>query len=266
MNDAVLRRSSLESSMRIAVEQKTFRVYYQPKIETQTNQVIGAEALARWERSGEEMISPREFIPIAEETGIIFALGEWVLHTACSDLKKLHDRGYKGLTAAVNLSAKQFQDRNLLSLIKRVLKETGLAPKALNLEITESIVIKDIDTTIKTLTNLAKMGVNISIDDFGTGYSSLSYLKKFPLDVLKIDRAFIRELPNNIDDVAITRAILSMACALKLRVVAEGVETEEQLKFLKANNCHEIQGYYFSKPMEFDDYSTYLQKGCNSII
>ena len=260
INDAVVRRIELESGLRKALEGGEFRIHYQPKVEIRTGFISGAEALVRWQRAGGELIPPNEFISLAEDIGVIYPLGEWVLQTACRQTKAWHEAGFNFLTIAVNLSAKQYQDENLIRLVQEILLETDLAPEFLNLEVTENIVMRDVEAAISIMQQLSKMGIRISIDDFGTGYSSLNYLKKFPLDVLKIDRSFVQDIPDDADDVAIAKAILSLGQSLKLKVVAEGVETNEQLKFMQAHGCDEIQGYLFSKPLPTRKFTSLLKQ------
>ena len=260
MNRDVVRRLALETSLRQALEREEFRVYYQPKVNIQTGAISGMEALVRWQRSENDLVLPGEFIPVAEETGLIFLLGEWVLRTACRQARLWHDQGFPNLSISVNLSAKQFQDENLILLVKRSLKESGLPAKDLNLEITEHIVMVDTQISGRIMAELKKMGVNISIDDFGTGYSSLRYLKRFPLVELKIDKSFIRDLPDHPDDVTIVKAILSLAHSLNLRVVAEGVESVQQYRFMRSHGCDEIQGYLYSPPLAPEECTRLLKE------
>ncbi len=239
----------LEASLRRAIEQQEFRLYYQPIICLASGKITGVEALLRWQHPQRGLISPGEFIQVAEETGLIIAIGEWVLQTACAQSKAWRDRGLPPLFVAINLSARQFQHQNLLELIKKILKETGMAAQTLKLEITESIAMRDLDFSIPVLKELSAMGVQILIDDFGTCYSSLGYLNRFPINALKIDQSFVKDIPNNADNTAIIKAIIAMAHSLKLKVIAEGVETEEQLIFLRSQACDEIQGYLLSHPL-----------------
>jgi len=260
MNRDVVRRMALETSLRQALEREEFRVYYQPKVNIQTGAISGMEALVRWQRSENDLVLPGEFIPVAEETGLIFLLGEWVLRTACRQARLWHDQGFPNLSISVNLSAKQFQDENLVLLVKRSLKESGLPPKDLNLEITEHIVMIDTQISGRIMSELKKMGIKISMDDFGTGYSSLRYLKRFPLVELKIDKSFIRDLPDHPDDVTIVKAILSLAHSLNLRVVAEGVESVQQFRFMRSHGCDEIQGYLYSPPLAPEECTRLLKE------
>ncbi|MBF0620472.1 MAG: EAL domain-containing protein [Magnetococcales bacterium] len=258
MNASNELRLSLEADLRRAIERQEFLVFYQPKISLSSSRVIGMEALIRWIHPKRGMISPADFIPLAEETGMIIPMGEWILKTACQQAKTWHNQGYKPLRVAVNLSSKQFQDPKLLDMIMETLDETGLPTAMLELEITESVVMEDPNDAIAVIEKLRDIGIHISIDDFGTGYSSLSYLKKFPLHSLKIDQSFVRDLAIDSDDAAIVNSIISMAKALSLGVIAEGVETEEQLGFLKDHQCGEVQGYYFSKPLSSADFENFL--------
>jgi diguanylate cyclase (GGDEF)-like protein/PAS domain S-box-containing protein len=254
MNVHTLERLTLESDLRRALERNEFVLNYQPKVHIGSGRITGMEALVRWQHPTNGLVPPMKFIPLAEETGLIVPIGLWVLKTACAQNKAWQARGLPPLRIAVNLSARQFVHEDLLRDVAGVLEETGLDPTLLELEITESMVMKDPAHAVKLLSGLKGMGIPLSIDDFGTGYSSLSYLKRFPLDSLKIDRSFIRDLPDDADDTAITRAIVAMAHGLKLSVIAEGVETEEQLDFLRATGCDEMQGYLFSKPVSASEF------------
>lgn len=260
MNRKVKDRLNMETNLRKALEQQEFILYYQPKVDLSTGEICGMEALIRWQRDG-RMISPAEFIPLAEETGLILPIGEWVFRTACRDSKRLIDMGYTNLHISANLSARQFAQESLVELIKGILKETGLDPTHFELELTESILMKDEEKLIKKLCAIKDTGVRLSIDDFGTGYSSLSYLKRFPIDVIKIDRSFVMEITSNPDGAAIVQTILAMAHTLKLRVVAEGVEKLEELMFLREHGCEEMQGYYFSKPVPLSEFEELLRSG-----
>ncbi len=259
MNVHTLERLALESDLRHALERDEFRLHYQPKVDIRSGRITGAEALLRWQQPARALVPPAQFIPLAEETGLIVPIGGWVLKAACLHNKAWLDQGLPRLTVAVNLSARQFAHASLLEDVARTLRDTKLAPASLEFEITESMVMRDPEHAVKLLGGLKKMGIRLSIDDFGTGYSSLNYLKRFPLDSVKIDRAFIQDLPGNADDAAITRAIIAMAHSLRLRVIAEGVETEEQLRFLRELGCDEMQGYLFSKPLPEDEFVRLLQ-------
>lgn len=248
MNVNAIKRLSLESDLRRAVERFEFEVYYQPKIDTGTRHMVGIEALLRWHHPTRGLVPPNDFIPAAEDNGLIVPIGEWILRTACVQTKSWHDAGFP-LHIAVNLSVVQFQEGNLAGVIAKIVEETGLDPRYLNLEVTETSVMQNSVTAFRTLTRLRDMGIKISIDDFGTGYSSLGYLKTLPIDVLKIDRSFINDLASSTDDLAMVSAILTLAHNLKLDVVAEGVETEEQLALLETLKCDEWQGYLCSRPV-----------------
>lgn len=257
----------LENSLYHALERHEFTVHYQPQVNITTSEITKMEALLRWQHPELGLISPAKFIPLAEDTGLIVPIGEWVLRTACSQTKYWQDKlALPSLSIAVNLSARQFQQPNLLELIKQILIETQLAPECLELEITESVAMQNIELTIDILNQLNRMGVSISIDDFGTGYCSLSYLKNFPIHTLKIDRSFVRDLTTNTQDAAITTAIIALAHGLNLAVVAEGVETEEQREVLKILKCELMQGHLFSCAISAEDATRLLQKCKFSII
>ncbi|WP_105201015.1 bifunctional diguanylate cyclase/phosphodiesterase [Pseudoalteromonas sp. T1lg10] len=248
LNAAANERLYIENELRQGIRDSQFHLNYQPQVDSRTGKVLGFEALIRWTHPTQGAISPVKFIPIAEATGLIVELGEWVLHEACRFSAR---RAQAGLEAnvSVNLSVRQFQDANLIPSLASILEQTKVAPKNLHLELTESMLMGDVGTAISQLHDIKRLGVSISIDDFGTGYSSLNYLKRFPVDVLKIDRSFVQDIPDDPNDMAITAAIIAMAQKLNLNVVAEGVETKEQMEFLKANNCFVVQGYYFSPPL-----------------
>ena len=249
MSATAFERLSMENAMRRGLGNDEFEVYYQPKIELASNRAIGLEALVRWHHPEMGLVSPADFIPLAEETGLIVPLGEWVLHTVCAQIKNRQVAGLDPLRIAVNLSACQFRQTMLRQQVRRILDNTGVAPEWLELELTESVIMDDIQTSSTILRELKSMGVGISMDDFGTGYSSLSLLKRLPLDTLKIDRSFVRDITTDADDAAIVDAVISLAHSLRLRVIAEGVETGEQLDFLNSRGCDEVQGYLFSRPL-----------------
>jgi diguanylate cyclase (GGDEF)-like protein/PAS domain S-box-containing protein len=259
MNEALMERLSLERAMKKAIEENQFRLYYQPRIDVKSGRIVGLEALIRWQHQELGSISPARFIPLAEETGHILPIGEWVLRTACQQCQEWIGSGlWKGMgTMAVNVSPRQFQQAGFVDVVHDALAESGLTPERLEIEVTEGTLIHG-SAPEATLISLRELGVQVAIDDFGTGYSSLSYLKRFPLDVLKIDQSFIRDLSDNPNDAAITLAIISMAKNLQLRVVAEGVETPEQYAFLKSNGCDECQGYLFSKPQPVESIAQIL--------
>lgn len=245
MNSSLSRRLTLENRLRQALENKELQLHYQPQVEIATAQIIGVESLLRWTSPDLGAVSPAEFIPLAEETGLIIPIGAWVLREACAQNRAWSKLGL-ALRVAVNISGIQFRQPGFVAMVRETLRETGLPPDTLELELTEGILMRNDESTLQTLRDLKALGVHLSLDDFGTGYSSLSYLKRFPLDTLKIDRSFVRGLPNDRDDAAITSAIIAMAHALKLQVVAEGVENEAQLAFLHHRYCHLIQGYLIS--------------------
>jgi len=256
-----MKQLSIEHKIRQALTRNEFTVYFQPQLDLVSGQVVGSEALCRWIHPEMGMVSPGEFIPIAEASGLILPIGEFVLRTACRQTKVWEESGLSSLRIAVNISAHQFQKPNLVQTVAEILCETGLNPKRLELELTESAVMKNPESAIATLRELKAMGLQISIDDFGTGYSSLSYLKRFPLDILKIDQSFMRDATKDPNDAAIVKAIITLAHSLNLLVIAEGVETEEQLRFLRQLGCDEMQGFLFSRPLPADDMKKLLVDG-----
>lgn len=244
------KRMALETGLRHALERAEFVLHYQPQVDLKTGQIVGVEALIRWEQPGKGMMSPAEFIPVAEASGLIVPIGEWVLRTACAQAKAWQDQGLPKLLMAVNLSSRQFVRGHLVELVSTVLQETGLSPQCLELEITESILMDGTDSAVlSTLNEFKHMGITLAIDDFGTGYSSLSYLKRFPVDKLKIDQSFVRGITHNPEDASVVQAIIAMAHSLRLTVIAEGVETEEQHDHLHYHDCDQMQGYFFSRPL-----------------
>jgi diguanylate cyclase (GGDEF)-like protein/PAS domain S-box-containing protein len=254
-------RIVLEHALHGALERQEFQLHYQPKVDLASGRVHGMEALIRWNHPELGVIPPDRFIPLAEETGMIIQMGEWVLETACAQIKAWHADGHADLSVAVNLSARQFRQQNLPELVRRVLLETGLAASHLELELTESLLMQDCEDVIEALRELKAIGVTLSLDDFGTGYSSLSYLKRFPIDTVKIDKTFIRDITSSVDSASLTKAIIAMAQSLNMKTVAEGVETNGQLAFLSANSCDGIQGYYFSRPLPSGDITALLREG-----
>lgn len=266
MRSRLTARIRLEQDLKIAMAEGQFEVWYQPKINIHTRKVTGSEALVRWRHPVNGFISPEIFVPVAEEAGLIIELGEWILRTACRQTHELQEQGYEGLNVAVNISAVQFTDGNLLPMVSRALDDMSLAPSFLELEITESAVMHDPEEVIKSLHELSRFGMRLAIDDFGTGYSSLAYLKRFPVDTLKIDRAFITDISSDNDDVAIVEAVLGLGKHFNMKVVAEGVEDEEQLQFLKSQGCDIAQGFYISRPMAFDHYVDWLQRWPHGVI
>lgn len=263
LNANIQERLILENELYNALKREELQLHYQPKVCLSSGCIIGVEALLRWQSPTRGFISPAKFIPLAEESGLIVPIGEWVLRTACAQNRTWQENGFPPLKMAVNLSARQFNQPNLLQKIAQILKETNLNPIYLELELTESLLVENVQQTVIILQQLHDMGIVLSLDDFGTGYSSLNYLKRFPIDVLKIDQSFVRDLVFDSDDAAITEAIISLAHSLHLRVIAEGVETEEQLNYLHANGCNEIQGYYFSRPLPADALTKLLEEGKN---
>ncbi|MEW9672638.1 EAL domain-containing protein [Ammoniphilus sp. 3BR4] len=249
MKEATTEKILLENSLHKALERNEFMVYYQPQVDIHTREIVSMEALIRWNHPEMGLVPPAEFIPLAEETGLIVTIGEWVLETVCRQNRSWQGAGLKPMKIAVNLSPRQLQDKHLLRTIARILRETGLDPSYLELEITEGISIHHIDSIIKIIEEIRQLGVTVSIDDFGTGYSSLSYLKKYRIDRLKIDRSFVKDIWTDPRNATIARAIIDMAHGLELNVVAEGVESEEELSFFKDNECDAVQGYLFYKPM-----------------
>jgi diguanylate cyclase (GGDEF)-like protein/PAS domain S-box-containing protein len=252
MNAQVVERLTLENSLRLALDKKELFLVYQPQMDIATGRITGLEALLRWQHPDLGLVPPDRFIRIAENSGLIVPIGEWVVRTACRQARKWQDEGLPAVSVAVNVSAVQFRQEGFCELIRRVLHETGLAPQYLELELTESLLLANADLMLSVVQELKAMGVTLAIDDFGTGYSSFSYLRQFRISKLKIDRVFIRDVAVNPDDAAITTAIISMAKSLRLKVIAEGVEDEAQMSFLRAHQCDEIQGYYFSKPLAVD--------------
>jgi diguanylate cyclase (GGDEF)-like protein len=249
MNAHASERLLIEGNLRKALERNELLVYYQPKVDLSTGLITGLEALVRWQHPEFGLVSPIRFIPVAEETGLIIPIGEWVLRTACVQIKSWQQHGFSELHVTVNLSARQVKHPILVDMVNRVLQETGLNPRSLGFELTESSIMQDAEAMIGRLSKLKSLGIQLSLDDFGTGYSSLSYLKRFPIDTLKIDQAFIRDITSSTDAVAIVTAIIAMAQKLKLHVVAEGVETEAQVAVLREQGCNEFQGYVCSQPL-----------------
>jgi diguanylate cyclase (GGDEF)-like protein/PAS domain S-box-containing protein len=261
MTATVSERLTLENDLRSALERGEFSLNYQPIADCRSGKIIGMEALLRWKHPERGMISPALFIPLAEETGYIISIGEWVLRTACEQCRRWQKTGFPSLYLAVNLSSRQFHQKDLPASIYQILQDTGLNPASLGLELTEGLVMQQAEASVNTLRELKAMDIRISIDDFGTGYSSLSYLKRFPIDILKIDQSFVRDIPKDEDDAAIASTIITMAHSLGLRVVAEGVETVEQLKFMREHGCDALQGYYLSKPLPPEQFADFLKNG-----
>ncbi len=261
LNAAAMQRFSMQNDLHDALENDELELFYQPQIDLQSGTLVGAECLIRWQHPEHGFVSPSRFIPIAEDTGLINTIGEWVLRTACAQSRLWHEQGLAAVRMAVNLSPRQFHSRTLVAVVDQVLKETRLAPELLELEVTEGAIMTDIDQTIATLRALSEMGVRLAVDDFGTGYSSLAYLAQFPLDVLKIDQSFVRDVVDRSDVACVVAAIVGLAHSLDLTVVAEGVESKEQMEFLRALDCEEIQGFLYGRPLSADDFETLLKRG-----
>jgi diguanylate cyclase (GGDEF)-like protein len=260
LNQAAQQRMALESRLRQALAKEEFAVYYQPQVDMETGAILSAEALLRWEQPGKAPVSCGDFIAIAEETGLILPIGEWVLRQACRQLKQWHDRGHSALHIAVNLSPRQFYQRDFLPDISGILRETALPADALDLEITESLLLQRNKNNLAMLNQLSSMGIQLSVDDFGTGYSSLAYLQRFPVHALKIDQSFVRDIGQDSNDTALVAAIIAMAHSLHLKVLAEGVETAQQISFLKSHGCMTGQGFYYSKAVPADCFTRLLEK------
>jgi len=261
MNVRAVERQSLEEGLQRALERRELTLYYQPQVNLTTGAITGAEALIRWMHPTRGLVSPADFIPVAEDCGLILSIGAWVLREACGQARAWMDAGLRATNMAVNVSAMEFRDQNFLENLFAILAETGLDPKSLELELTESVLMKHAASTAKILQTLRESGMRVAVDDFGTGYSSLSYLRKFPIDTLKIDQSFIRQISTDGDDTTIVKAVIGMARDLKLRVIAEGVETPEQAVFLRACRCQEAQGYYFGRPVPPQQFAMLLRNG-----
>jgi diguanylate cyclase (GGDEF)-like protein/PAS domain S-box-containing protein len=261
MNVRAVERQSIEESLRRALERQEFALHYQPKINLRNGEISGAEALIRWTHPTRGPVPPGQFIPVAEDCGLILPIGNWVLREACKQARAWLDARLPLSTMAVNISAMEFRDEHFLDGVFSILEETGLDPTFLELELTESVLMKRAETTAAVLKKLRAKGIQLAVDDFGTGYSSLSYLRKFPIDALKIDQSFIRQITTAPDETTIVTAVISMGRSLKLRVVAEGVETQEELAFLQAHKCDEAQGFYFSRPVVPDQFAKLLKTG-----
>jgi diguanylate cyclase (GGDEF)-like protein/PAS domain S-box-containing protein len=261
MNVRAVERQSIEENLRRALERQEFALHYQPKINLRTGEISGAEALLRWMHPVRGPVSPAQFIPVAEDCGLILPIGQWVLREACKQARAWADAGLPLPTMAVNISSMEFREDKFIESVFTTLSETGLDPKSLELELTESVLMKRAESAASVLKTLRSRGVQIAVDDFGTGYSSLSYLRKFPINALKIDQSFVRQITSTPDDTTIVTAVISMGRSLKLRVVAEGVETHEELTFLRARLCDEAQGYYFSRPVRPEQFAKLLKSG-----
>jgi EAL domain-containing protein (putative c-di-GMP-specific phosphodiesterase class I) len=249
LNTKVHEKFLLQRELRNALARSEFVLHYQPQVDLRSGRIFAAEALIRWPRPLFGMLSPGKFIPIAEETGLIVPIGDWVLREACRQNKAWQDAGLSPMTICVNVSARQFREKNWVGRVADTLREIGLDARHLELELTESLIMQDVEQAVATMKELQILGVQLSIDDFGTGYSSLAALKRFPVGRLKIDKSFIDDIPDDENDKAVAGAVISLGQKMNLRVIAEGVETEAQVAFLRENNCDEMQGYYFSKPL-----------------
>jgi diguanylate cyclase (GGDEF)-like protein/PAS domain S-box-containing protein len=261
MNDRAVERHVLEADLRRALAGRELVLHYQPKVNLETGEITGAEALIRWRHPTRGLLFPGQFVTIAEESGLIVPMGRWVLREACRQLRSWLDAGLRPSLVAINISAVEFRSKDFLEGVRNILKETRLGPGHLEIELTESVLMQDGESTTAVLQSLKAMGVQLAIDDFGTGYSSLSYLKRFPIDALKIDKSFVRDIATDPDDATIVRAMIGMGNSLNKRVSAEGVETWEQLAFLRAEHCGEGQGYYFGRPVVAEEYATLLRNG-----
>jgi diguanylate cyclase (GGDEF)-like protein/PAS domain S-box-containing protein len=266
MNVRAVERQSIEGSLRRALERQEFAVYYQPKVDLRTGDISGAEALLRWTHPTRGLVSPAQFIPVAEDCGLILQIGNWVLREACKQARAWVEAGLPLGSMGVNISAVEFQNENFLEGVFTILNDTGLNPSLLELELTESVLMKRPESTASVLQALRAKGVQVAVDDFGTGYSSLSYLQKFSIDALKIDQSFVRRITIAPDETTIVTAVISMARSLKLRVVAEGVETLKELEFLQAHQCDEAQGYYFSRPVAPEQFARLLETGISETV
>lgn len=253
LNSQVAERLKIKNGLVMALERGEFKLFYQPKMTLSTGKVDSVEALMRWDNPELGMVSPVQFIPVLEETGMVVEVGEWAIREACLQRQKWIDQGLNPIRIAVNLSARQLREMSFVSVLQRLLKETGVGPDGIEIEITESMIMSDKDTAISALTELHELGIRVAMDDFGTGYSSLSYLRQFPIDTIKIDRSFVSDISTNQEDAEIIRTIITMGHTLNKKIVAEGVETAEQLEILRDYECDQIQGYFISRPVVGDD-------------
>jgi diguanylate cyclase (GGDEF)-like protein/PAS domain S-box-containing protein len=261
MNLKAVERQSVEGSLRCALERKEFLLHYQPKVNLDTGEITGVEALIRWQRPDRGLVPPSDFVPIAEDCGLIVPIGRWVLREACRQAREWQDAGLPFKRVSINVSATEFRAKTFLAGVSSILRETGLEARYLDLELTESVLMQHAESTASILQELKRTGVHLAVDDFGTGYSSLSYLRQFPIDVLKIDKSFVQQISGDPNDSAIVSAIIDMGKNLKQRVIAEGIETPEQLAFLQAQHCAEGQGYFFSRPLAAAQFAQLLQMG-----
>jgi EAL domain-containing protein (putative c-di-GMP-specific phosphodiesterase class I) len=260
MNARAAERLTLENRLRQALPAEQLVLYYQPVIDLSSGRIWGAEALLRWIHPELGVLSPSEFVPLAEMSGLIIPIGQWVLNASCEQIREWHDVGYSNLRATVNVSPRQFQQPDFVADVARAIEDSRIPPASLDLEITESSAMLDLEGSIEKLHELKRLNVRISLDDFGTGFASLNHLRRFPLDRIKLDHSFVRELPGNPDHCAIARAVVTMAHALRLYIAAEGVETAEQLAFLRDEGCDEAQGYFFSRPLPAPEFRALLER------
>jgi EAL domain-containing protein (putative c-di-GMP-specific phosphodiesterase class I) len=260
MQESINIHAALDADLRKALEKQEFQLYYQIQIDS-TGRKLGAEALIRWLHPERGLVSPADFIPLAEETGLILPIGQWVMQSACAQIKSWeHDALTSGIALSVNVSAKQFHQADFVTQVRNIVQMLAINPQQLKIEITESMLLENIDATIETMVELKDIGIGFSLDDFGTGYSSLQYLKRLPIDQLKIDQSFVRDIVTDSSDMAIVRTIIAMAQSLNLDVIAEGVETEEQRQFLLDAGCTQFQGYLFGKPLPIEQFEALLKK------
>jgi EAL domain-containing protein (putative c-di-GMP-specific phosphodiesterase class I) len=260
MGDRALVRMSLESSVRRALDREEFTMYYQPIVDLDSGQLVSLEALVRWSHPELGVVSPADFVPLAEETGLIIPLGEWILRRVCAEIANWRDLGIEPPRVSINLSSKQLNDHDLVAVVAAILAKAKIAPELLTFELTENTVMQNAESTVPMLHDLRKLGVRLAIDDFGTGYSSLSYLKRLPIDILKIDRSFVQNVPDDPDDSAIVEAIIALSHSLRLGVVAEGVEETEQVEFLRRLGCDAVQGYLCGRPVPAEETTVLLRK------
>jgi EAL domain-containing protein (putative c-di-GMP-specific phosphodiesterase class I) len=261
INQRLIEKMALESQLRRALEEDEFVLHYQPQFDVITGRIVGVEALVRWQHPEHGLVMPNQFIPLMEETGMILALGEWVLRAACRQIRQWRETHLPDLRMGINISACQFRQSGFLELTDRILAECAVDPGWIEFELTESMIMDDTERSCLLLAELKRRGIRLALDDFGTGYSSLSYLKNFPLDRIKIDRSFLVEVAHNRDDAAIVEAIITMAASLNLKVVAEGVENLAQFEFIARRGCHESQGYLFSRPLTAETLSRLFSEG-----
>jgi EAL domain-containing protein (putative c-di-GMP-specific phosphodiesterase class I) len=266
MNLKAVERQSLEGSLRRAIERQEFLLHYQPKVNLDTGEITGVEALIRWQQPDRGFVPPSQFVPIAEDCGLILQIGSWVMREACRQGRSWQDAGLSALPIAVNVSAVEFRHKGFVESVRNILSETGLDARYLELELTEGVLMEDAESATAVLQELKGMGVHLAVDDFGTGYSSLSYLRQFPIDVLKIDQSFVQQITADPDDSSIVSALISMARSLKHMVVAEGIETEEQRAYLQTQSCAQGQGYLFSRPLAAAQFAHLLQTGITPAI